>query len=250
MAFPKPNWRESLNLGLGFSLLILRRAFKPKIKIFQDLGFSANEVAMIISNDPAILSSSIDNRIIPSLSLLKGLFDSNVEVATVLKGSRRFLSMDLDNVLVPNVEFLKSLGIPMNQILRQFLLSPWLFLYKPENLRKLVEKADKMGVDRGSKVNAPLGLGVSVEKMKKVKEVLLETGNVEKRYKPRLQVLVDLEKKNLIKKWPRLSTLYSVPDEIFLRNLLLRTWMMKLVKHSLQRIQSMAKVSRKLLENM
>ncbi|KAL3834033.1 hypothetical protein ACJIZ3_008769 [Penstemon smallii] len=171
MAFPNPNWRESLNLGLGFSLLILRRALSLKLR-FSKIWDFLNEVAMIISNDPTILSSSIDNRIIPSLSLLKGLFDSNVEVAKVLKGSRRFLSMDLENVLLNT---LRDLGFSEVDILKVFR-------------------------------NAPLGLGVSVEKMKKVKD---------KRYKPRLQVLVDLEKRNLIMKWPHLSTLYSVRDEKF-----------------------------------
>lgn len=63
---------------------------------------------------------------------------------------------------------------------------------------------------------------VSEEKMGKVKEVLLGTGkyttsciavrpyslmhSIEQRYKPRIQVLEILERRNLIEAWPLLAT--------------------------------------------
>ncbi|KAL3845840.1 hypothetical protein ACJIZ3_003243 [Penstemon smallii] len=247
----------------------LEKGIKPKIKLFQDLGFSANDIAKIISNNPGILQSSIKDRIIPSLSVLKGLLGSNVELAKVLRISSWVLRVDLEKNLVPNIEILKSCGIPMKQIIRHIYFCPGFFLSKPETLRKCVEKADAMGVDRSSKMFvyavrvvsslsdeiwevklktfrdlgfseddilrvfrcAPVVFDVSKEKINKVKEVLVGTGkydvscivnnptslmfSVETRYKPRLQILGVLEKRNLIKEWPTLPALYQMSDTKF-----------------------------------
>ncbi|KAI3465059.1 hypothetical protein Pfo_021722 [Paulownia fortunei] len=249
----------------------LEKIIKPKIKIFQDLGFSADEIAEIVSKEPLVLHCSAKNRLIPSLSVLKGLLGSNVEMAKVLRVSGWFLVNDLEKILLPNVEFLKSCGIPVKQIIRLMCIFPRFFLRKPETMRKFVEKADDMGVDRSSGMfiyaarvvssmtnetwelkfktfrnlgfseddilrvfrNAPMVFSVSEKKIKKVTEVLLETGkydmscivnsptsllySVEKRYRPRLQVLGILEKRNLIKNWPSLGTMHLISDEKFFK---------------------------------
>lgn len=77
----------------------------------------------------------------------------------------------------------------------------------------------------------PPAFAVSVKKMEQVKEVLVSSGkydvasivhypmslacSVDKRYKPRLQVLGALESKNLINKWPTLSGLCILNDDYF-----------------------------------
>ncbi|KAL3812750.1 hypothetical protein ACJIZ3_014018 [Penstemon smallii] len=246
----------------------LEKSIKPKITIFQDMGFSGNEIANIISNNPVILQCSVKDRIIPSLSVLKGILGSSVEVSKVLRISSWALSIDLEKNMVPNIEFLKSCGIPLKQIIRHIYFRPTFLLNNQETMRKSVDKADAMGVDRSCKTfvyavqvvsqtskiwdfklktfrdmgfseddilrvfrYAPLVFTVSEVKIKKVKEVLLETGkydvscivnypkslmfSVEKRYKPRLQVLGSLEKMNLIKIWPSLSVLCHTTDKKF-----------------------------------
>ncbi|XP_042057033.1 uncharacterized protein LOC121801576 [Salvia splendens] len=174
----------------------------------------------------------------------------------------------MESTLIPNVEYLKSCGVPMAQII-QLTTSPQLFLHKPENLRKFVEKADAMGSERGSKsfiyaVRAvssmkseswelKLGtlreLGYSEEdimrafrsspkvftcsrrKIRRVAEVLLETGrydramiaktpcvfqySIEKRLIPRLGVLRVLEKKGLIENWPSIASMVLYTDVEF-----------------------------------
>ncbi|EYU23812.1 hypothetical protein MIMGU_mgv11b0151382mg, partial [Erythranthe guttata] len=55
----------------------LENTIKPKIKIFQDFGFSANDAVAIISHDPWILKQSLNKKIIPSLSTLKRLLGSH-----------------------------------------------------------------------------------------------------------------------------------------------------------------------------
>ncbi|KAL6573306.1 hypothetical protein OROHE_001765 [Orobanche hederae] len=256
------SWPKLLNVNLD-------KIIKPKFKIFQDFGLSTNEIVDIISNDPSILHCSAGKRVIPSLSVLKGLLGSTAEVAKVLKVSGWFILSDLTKTLVPNVGLLTSCGIDMDNIVRLMYYIPQTLLRKPENVRKFVEKADQMGADRNSKMfihavrvvssmsdeswelklkafrdvgfsehdilrvfrTTPLVFAVSVEKMKKMKEIVLGTGkydiscivnhptsltcSIEKRYKPRIVVLETLEGNNLIRKWPPFSSLFRFKDKKF-----------------------------------
>ncbi|KAK6116130.1 hypothetical protein DH2020_008399 [Rehmannia glutinosa] len=210
----------------------LEKTIKPRIKIFQDLGFSANDIVKVISGNPWFLRTSLIN-------------------------------------LAPNVEFLKNCGVAMEQIIWAMYYFQRFMLSNPERMKKFVEKADEMGVSRSSKMfihavrvissmnentwelklrilrdlgfseddmaeafrNAPLVFGVSEEKIKEVKELLLATGkynmscivnnpvsfmySVEKRYKPRLRVLEMLESRNVIESWPGVGTLCRMSDKKF-----------------------------------
>ncbi|KAK4434189.1 hypothetical protein Salat_0581600 [Sesamum alatum] len=157
----------------------------------------------------------------------------------------------------------------MEQIILVMYHHPRFLLRKPEIMKKFVDKVDKMGMDRSSRMfihgirifssmsyktwelkfrtfgelgfseddiaaafrYTPTVFGVSEEKLKEVKEVLLATGkynlsciinyptslmySVEKRYKPRLQVLEMLESKNMIQSWPKIKTLCPMPNKRF-----------------------------------
>ncbi|KAL2515106.1 Mitochondrial transcription termination factor family protein [Forsythia ovata] len=248
----------------------LEKTMKPKIKIFQDLGFSANDIAQIISNDPSSLYRSADNRFTPSLSVLKRFLGSSAEVARVLKISGWFLKLDLKKTLVPNIEFLKGCGVGMDQIVKQIYNFPRFLLHRPEDMKKFVKKVDEMGTSRSSRLfihavrvissmtdenwelklkhfsdlgfseddilkmfkKSPPVFAVSQRKLKEVKEVLLATEkydiscivndptsfvcSVEKKIKPRMQVLGILDSRNLIKKWPSLATITRMPESKFL----------------------------------
>ncbi|KAI3465109.1 hypothetical protein Pfo_021772 [Paulownia fortunei] len=270
IGFTKAQLEKTLKFRPSLLSTSLEKIIKPKIKIFQDLGFSAKDIADIISKEPGILHTSANNRMIPALSLLKGFLGSNEEVAKALRKSGWLLITDLEKNMVPNVKFLKSCGITMEQITMLLNYLPRFLLYKPEIMRKCVDKVDKMGVIRSSKMyiyavavvgsmtngiweqklqafrnilefseddilrvlrQAPQVFAVSEDKMKKVKEVLLATGkyktscivkypkslmySIEKRYKPRFEVLGILESKHIIKKWPHLGPLCRMPDDKF-----------------------------------
>lgn len=242
---------------------------KLKIKILKDFGFLAEDIAKMSTTNNAVLRSSAEKKIIPQLSALKGLLGSNDEVVGLVKRTTWYMSVDLGKTFVPNVELLKSSGISSESIHMLLCNYPRCLLVKPEIMRQSVEKAKEMGVNQCSKNfvyavrviaslnketwelkmqgvrdlgisdcnvlamfrKAPLVLCVSLEKMKKVKELLLATGrfdvssiindpstlfiSVEKRYKPRLQILKTLETKNLIKKWPSLSAICRYTDAKF-----------------------------------
>ncbi|KAL2232044.1 transcription termination factor MTERF2, chloroplastic-like [Sesamum indicum] len=199
-----------------FLLARLDDSIKPKIKIFQDLGLSSDEIAKAISSNPAILHLSAKNNIIPSLSVLKRLVGSNREVAKLLKLSAWFVTSDLEKTMVPNVEFLKSCGVPMERINMLIYNYPRCLLLHPEIIRQSVSKAEKLGMDRKSKMfiyavriiasmsqetwefkmqafrdlgfsesdilamfkKAPSLFSGSMEKIRNVKEVLLATGKI------------------------------------------------------------------------
>ncbi|KAH6827402.1 hypothetical protein C2S53_017957 [Perilla frutescens var. hirtella] len=127
---------------LGFTIEVI----KLKLKVFQDVGLSSEEIAKMVSINQSIIHSSRSNKIIPSLSLLKGLLGSNDEVARLLRKSSWFLTHDLEKVLMPNLETLKSCGIPMVRILQFLYVRPRCFLLKPDIMRKSVDRTIEMGV--------------------------------------------------------------------------------------------------------
>ncbi|EYU23212.1 hypothetical protein MIMGU_mgv1a009656mg [Erythranthe guttata] len=217
----------------GFSHTQLEKIIRHRPRFLSakadDLGFSSADICSIISNDPAILHMSVGNNIKPSLSVLKDLLGSNYNVARILKLSAWFVTSNLETTMVPNFEFLKSVGIPRDRILLLLHNYPRTFLLKPETIRRSVDKAEEMGVDRSSK--APSSFVSSMVKIKKITEVILGTGkytlscivkhpvcfscSVEKRYKPRFRILGILESRNLIENWPSLGEVYILTDDKF-----------------------------------
>ncbi|WCJ17911.1 Mitochondrial transcription termination factor family protein [Euphorbia peplus] len=125
---------------------------KPKIKVFQDLGFHSSDFAHIISSCPSLLTSS-SNRLRLSILALKNVLGPNADISTLLKNpsTGRFLRYDLEKIFVPNIDYLKSCGICPLQIASYVCRCPLFFLHKPEKLKVFVERVDAMGVDRQSK---------------------------------------------------------------------------------------------------
>ncbi|XP_059629858.1 transcription termination factor MTERF9, chloroplastic-like [Cornus florida] len=129
------------------------RSIKPKLKFFQDLGFSSSDVVEFVSNDPQPLTCSVDNRLGPSILALKSVLGSNMDdVSRVLKKSGWFFTRDLAKTMIPNIEFMKSCGISSSQITQQVYNFPRLFLHKPTRIREIAKRVDEMGIDRKSKM--------------------------------------------------------------------------------------------------
>ncbi|KAL7116681.1 hypothetical protein ACP275_03G019700 [Erythranthe tilingii] len=247
----------------------VEKTIKPKIKIFQDLGFSSQDIGDIITSNLTILHSSVDNIIVPSLTVLKRLLGSNHDVVRLLRLCSWFLTVDLEKNMVPNVEFLRSYGVPMERILVILYHNPRCLLIKTEIMKNSVERIERIGFNRSSKMfayairvvsmmseetwerkvqafrdlgfsetetlamfrKAPTVFTKSPEKIKTVKELVLETGkfsissivnnpvslacSIENKYKPRFQILGILESRNMINYWPGLSTICKLPDDRF-----------------------------------
>lgn len=255
-----------------YSPLILGHTIErlnSRLKLFQNLGISSEENARIVFSNPTILHSSMSNKIVPSLSILKGLLGSNDDVARLLKKCSWFVTTDLEKTLMPNVEILKSCGVPMERVLHFLHTHPRGFLVKPDILRRSVDKAVKFGVPHTSlafiraaivfnhtsegmwevklQTLRRLGFGdhdilaifrkqaqvfsASGKKMKEVIEFLLASGrydtssivaspsalvcSIEKRLEPRMQILMLLESRYLIEKWPCLAVVSTLTDARF-----------------------------------
>ncbi|KAL8523463.1 hypothetical protein ACS0TY_013426 [Phlomoides rotata] len=124
---------------------------KFKIKIFQDMGLSPEDIDKLVSGNQMILHLSAKNNIIPTLSVLKGLLGSDYDVARLLRKAPTFVSADIEKTLLPNVELLKSLGIPMDRILFFLYTFPRFLLIKPDTMRKSIDKVKEMGFSQSSK---------------------------------------------------------------------------------------------------
>ena len=125
---------------------------KPKIKIFQDSGFSASDIADIVSAGPWILKRSVNNRLGPSIFLLKSILGSNASVCRVLKSSGWFLKHDLEKTMMVNIEFMKSCGISTSQIINYVFVFPRMFLLKPQSIVDSVKRVEELGFDKKSKL--------------------------------------------------------------------------------------------------
>lgn len=88
----------------------IKKQIEPKLSVFQDLRFSAGEIADIIASKVSILNYR-EERIISSVSALKGLLGSRGLVELLRKRSGDCFFIDVKKRLLPNIEFLKSSGV-------------------------------------------------------------------------------------------------------------------------------------------
>ncbi|CAA0840783.1 Unknown protein [Striga hermonthica] len=238
------------------------------LSFFKELGFSKTLVEKIVTSVPVLLSSDLEKTIKPKIKILQDLDFSSDDIANVLSHDPRIFQSSV-NYLEPNVKILKSCGVGMEQIIWFVCYFRRFIFCKPERMKKLVDKVNDMGVCMNSRLfmhavrvmssmnsttwkqkmrifrdmgfsdeeilaafrQVPLAFGVSAEKINEVKEVILATGkyefscilknpvaftySVENRFKPRCKVLGVLERENLIKSWPSLATLCRLSDRKF-----------------------------------
>ncbi|CAA0806812.1 Unknown protein [Striga hermonthica] len=270
MGFTKAQLERTLNLRPHVLAADLEGTIKPKIKIFEDLGFSPEEIAAVVSKEPVILHVSLINKIIPALSWLKGMLGSSKKVAKVLRDNGRLLLTDFEKHILPNIRILMSHGMTKDEVARLIFVYPRVILYNPETLIRCLDTKDKMGISWSSKMSVyavgvicsmpngswerkllafqeilkfsnneiirtlqrdPKVFCISEDKMRKVKQILLETGkydnssiaeypralmfSIERRLKPRFEVLGKLESRGLIEEWPSLGYVCRLADKEF-----------------------------------
>ncbi|KAK3019882.1 hypothetical protein RJ639_004190 [Escallonia herrerae] len=131
--------------------LDLDHTIKPKIKIFQDLGFPPTDIAHIFSTNPLIARASSE-RLLQSILAFREILGSEEDAFRVLKTFGWLLTHDLKKTMVPNIEFLRSCGICSSQILRHVLVYPRLYLYNQVQFMELVKRVVEMGISTTSKM--------------------------------------------------------------------------------------------------
>ncbi|KAK3019881.1 hypothetical protein RJ639_004189 [Escallonia herrerae] len=255
--------------------LKLDRTIKPKIKIFQDLGFPPTDIVQVLSTNPMILSRTSNERLLQLILALQKIFGSNGDVSRLLKIAGPFLGYDLKKTMIPNIEFLKSCGICSSQILKDVFNHLRFYFYYPDLLERSVKRVDELGFSRDSKMllcairtvgsmkvetwelklqlfrrlgfseddilsmfrKMPHVFSVSGKKIEEVTEFLRGTRKLDiahivqyplllsysigKRLKPRIQVMQNLERENLLLKEFNLARVCTIPDIKFLEKYVL-----------------------------
>ncbi|XP_050378566.1 uncharacterized protein LOC126795875 [Argentina anserina] len=103
---------------------------KPKIKIFQDLGFSDSDIPDIISCDPWILWHSANNKLSPALLVFKRILGSNAQVETWEQKIKLFRSLGFSS------DKKKSLGFSEKDVFALLRRSPLVLRISEKKLKE------------------------------------------------------------------------------------------------------------------
>ncbi|KAK1352795.1 hypothetical protein POM88_052633 [Heracleum sosnowskyi] len=123
--------------------------FKPKLDFLLSIELTRAEVVAIVTQNPPVLESSLNNHIIPLLKLIESTTGNSRNAVAILKCSPYVLTDNPKSFLL-NANFLRALDVPHSQILKILKAHGGLF-GKPHNkFRKAVLKLKDMGFDLDS----------------------------------------------------------------------------------------------------
>uniref|UniRef100_A0A5B6ZC02 Mitochondrial transcription termination factor family protein n=1 Tax=Davidia involucrata TaxID=16924 RepID=A0A5B6ZC02_DAVIN len=123
-----------------------QKIYKPKLEFLQSLG-SATEVVRLVCSEPSILDSSLENRLIPCVRVLKGIVHTDENVLKAIRAEPRILQFDLEKSFEPNILTLLDLGVPESNVLKLIMLGPRILLQRTEQFNKIVREVTKLGFD-------------------------------------------------------------------------------------------------------
>ncbi|KAK1277282.1 hypothetical protein QJS04_geneDACA003512 [Acorus gramineus] len=82
----------------------------------RDVGFSTPDLIFLLSQNPNILTSSLDNQIVPAYGFLKGILGTDEVVVTTAKRAPWFLHSDLHKAIGSKIGVLRDHGVPDSSI--------------------------------------------------------------------------------------------------------------------------------------
>ncbi|KAI5654793.1 hypothetical protein M9H77_31980 [Catharanthus roseus] len=211
------------------------KGVEPSVMVLRELSGSSSELAKLLKVSGTFLKCNLERTMLPNIELLKSCGISTERIVKLLYSFPRFCLHKPEN-MKKFVEKADSLGCNRNS--RMYLhslrtlasMSEKSWELKLEVFRNLGFSEEEILVMFQKK---PQIFAISNRKIKKAVQILLETGkydisyvfnhaevlicSVEKRLGPRLRVLDILESRSLLKKRPRLSTIYKYTNEIFFK---------------------------------
>ncbi|CAN6567057.1 unnamed protein product [Malus baccata var. baccata] len=105
----------------------------PKLEFFRSIGVSRQDLAITLSYMPQLLTTSLENRILPTYNFLRSLLsEKNVASATE-----------------PKIRILRELGMSQFCISRLIAYYPCTLMLKPKEFCQVVDEVKKMGFDLG-----------------------------------------------------------------------------------------------------
>ncbi|KAF8772599.1 hypothetical protein HU200_005559 [Digitaria exilis] len=126
------------------------------------LGLSDADIAAAVAYDPKLLCSEIAclvlvdparfrrPTVVSKLQYYVPLFGSFENLLQALRSNAYLLSSDLEGVVKPNVAFLMECGLDACDIAKLSFPVPRLITTNPERVRAMVERAEAVGVPRGT----------------------------------------------------------------------------------------------------
>lgn len=188
---------KALKLSGWFLRHDLEKTMMPNIEFMRSCGISSSQIVKYVFSFPRFFLYKPD-RIVEYVKRIDEMgFDRNSKM--FLTAIRTLSSMTLENWEL-KLKLFKSLGFSENDILVVFRRVPQVFAVSERKIRKVTETLlSWRSHDISLVVNHP--------------ELLIYS--VERRLKPRLDILEILEKKNLLHKFPSLIVACKISDKQF-----------------------------------
>ncbi|KAK9734261.1 hypothetical protein RND81_04G126900 [Saponaria officinalis] len=130
----------------------VEKTLKPKLKFFKDEGFSESDLVQVLCENPSILKSGLNSRIVPTIRALKEFIVCYDDVILFLKKSSKWIVFSsVLKYLVKNVALLQSYGIPIENIRKRLVSSPNPFLHNSKSFEDITIRVEqKLGIPRQS----------------------------------------------------------------------------------------------------
>uniref|UniRef100_A0A804MS14 mTERF transcription factor n=1 Tax=Zea mays TaxID=4577 RepID=A0A804MS14_MAIZE len=152
----------------------VERTLAPRLAELRDLGLSPSQIARLALVDPARFRRPT---VVSKLQYYVPLFGSFENLLQALRNNAYLLSSDLERVVKPNVAFLVECGLDACDIAKLSIPVPRLITTNPERVRAMVERAEAVGVPRGTGMfrHALLAVAFLSEEKIKAKAEFLKT---------------------------------------------------------------------------
>ncbi|XP_068641197.1 transcription termination factor MTEF1, chloroplastic-like [Aristolochia californica] len=236
-----------------FLLCDVERTLRPKIEFFNEVGFTGTGLVELILRCPDVLRRSVEEHLGPAIKLLRIYLGSDENIEIALRRCHVLLAANDLKSIIPKFELLRGYGVPDQQIVKLFLKNPRFFMHKTllernitrlENFRvkfspgTLIHAISTIATMTATTFEAkckflkrygwseehiasafqktPYFLMASVDVSPKMFGLSLE-----KRLRPRTQVLQILRSSGLLKKDVNWSTVMLLSDYTFFRRYVL-----------------------------
>ncbi|CAK9167515.1 unnamed protein product [Ilex paraguariensis] len=150
----KPNCELFKTLGISGANLVKILNKEPRIlesdvhtvvEFFRANGFR-EEIAQMLASDsePCILGKSLENHIIPSVLVIRGIVGTD---ENVVKAMKAILECNLEELLEPNIAILINAGVPLSKVVKLIMIQPRSLLVRPNRFSEVVSEVKGLGFD-------------------------------------------------------------------------------------------------------
>ncbi|GMJ14068.1 hypothetical protein like AT5G07900 [Hibiscus trionum] len=124
-----------------------KRTILPKLEFFISKGVSVPDLAHILSSNPNLFASSLENQIIPAYSFLSSMLKSDERVFRAVKRYPRLMGYNPNDILLSNVNILLDNGVAECNVVSTLCSLPSTFVRSPNKFKVMVEEVKEMGLD-------------------------------------------------------------------------------------------------------